>query len=452
MKRHPRHIGYAMMLASALLAGCVEDNGYCQDPGRDTSGAIADDLQEITLDIDSRATEYSGDVLDNELIHSYWVVFIDRNGSGKIVASAEATLSNPTDKTRLKVEVPNGTFRVYAFANISKAAVCASLGIPDYSFNVGRTAPDEYDMDNARIRVADNNRSLETGWSVDANIPMSGKTYYTVNKQTYQSYTVSVTRMLSKIEYEFKGRSSARLNIKSLTISSISKGGIPLFGFSTETLFNPNFTPSGAADYTHSLPQSGTLSMIPANDTNKTVSGHFYVPESRAAQTTDGNRFILGIRYARDGKADDTDYTVTYELTNFPRNYLIRLPIVITDYRITVDPMVDAPIGGYAPEVEKVNERESYVSYIGASKGKFRVNAYNVETGAKLRPSAYTLTFESGNTASIFDEQPTFDTASGLIRFTLKDRTGSADVRIKITVKATNQSYIRLIHIKNTKE
>lgn len=211
---------------------------------------------------------------------------------------------------------------------------------------------------------------------------------------------------------------------------------------------NGDFIISSTENLTVNINPGGSDNQIPANNRTKKVTGHFYIPESLSGKSG----FLLTVGYSRDNSPERTDYATTYDATAITRNSILRLPIVITDYKVTVDPLVDAPIGGYAPETESVDEQGCSVSYIGASKAKFRVNIFNVDGGARLSSSAYNLSFESGADNILFEEEPVFEKSSGTIRFNLKNITREAKVRVKITVRATNQSYIRIITIKNTKK
>lgn len=438
------------MLASALLAGCVEDNGYCADaPDNPSGGNSGADLQEITVNVASRS-DYEDGLLQNEKIHNYWMVFVNYNDNNKIVAATEVNLDRPVEADVVNVKVPNGSYKVYAFANISRQTVCEALGIPLSQTSVNVSFPAESVVKAARIMYADGGRKLAGNWALSANIPMSAIETVNVTKNTNQGFAIGLYRMLAKIEYEFTAVSTKKITVRSLQISPVTDCAIPLLTSYNTSLGVPNgdFTITSTENLTVNINPGGSDNQIPANDRNKKVTGHFYIPESLSGKSG----FLLTVGYSRDNSPERTDYATTYDATAITRNSILRLPIVITDYKVTVDPLVDAPIGGYAPETESVDEQGCSVSYIGASKAKFRVNIFNVDGGARLSSSAYNLSFESGADNILFEEEPVFEKSSGTIRFNLKNITREAKVRVKITVRATNQSYIRIITIKNTKK
>ncbi len=454
MKRHPRHIGIAIMLASAFLTGCVEDNGMCTDGPDNPAGETVDgELQDITLNlgpVENSRLGYEDNALSNEKIHDYWIAFVNYNDNNKVVATADVTLSRPSDADVVNIKVPKGSYYVYAFANLSRATVCRELGINVSRTRVGGTFPTLDEMKATRIMYADGGRKLDSSWDITANIPMTAWMTAQVTSVTNQDFNIGLYRMLAKIEYRFTAVSTRKITINSLAIGSITDCAIPLITNTNTYLGVPNseFKITSYETAEININPGGTGNQIPAGDKSKTVSGHFYVPESLAG----GSGFLLTVGYTRDNGTERFDYATTYDESAITRNSILRIPIVITDYKVTVDPIVGAPIGGYAPEVENIDEYGTSVSYIGATDARFRINIYPVDGGPRLRPSAYTLSFESGADAALFEETPALDTSTGIIRCKLKNLNLTARLKIKITLKTTGQSYIRVVTIKNTKK
>lgn len=198
------------MLASALLAGCVEDNGYCADAPDNPSGGNSDaGLQEITVNVASRS-DYEDGLLQNEKIHNYWMVFVNYNDNNKIVAATEVNLDRPVEADVVNIKVPNGSYKVYAFANISRQTVCDALGIPVSQASVNVSFPAESVVKAARIMYADGSRKLAGNWDLSANIPMSAIETVNVTKKTNQEFAIGLYRMLAKIEYEFTAVSTKK--------------------------------------------------------------------------------------------------------------------------------------------------------------------------------------------------------------------------------------------------
>ena len=52
-----------------------------------------------------------------EKIHTWWVAFVDKNGIVRRVASRPSSFTSYVDEERVEMNLPTGTYTIYAFAN-----------------------------------------------------------------------------------------------------------------------------------------------------------------------------------------------------------------------------------------------------------------------------------------------------------------------------------------------
>ena len=107
-----KHLMLALLTA-LIAASCSEDNTDDQDSeGRTVA---------VEMVISTRATGTpEAAQADVEKIHTWLVPFVDKDGIVRHVESRPAALTSYVDEERVEINLPTGTYTIYAFANISK--------------------------------------------------------------------------------------------------------------------------------------------------------------------------------------------------------------------------------------------------------------------------------------------------------------------------------------------
>ncbi len=186
-------------------------------------------MTHITLDLSSRrdgtraATGTPEDAAYNiEKIHTWWVAFVDRYGVVRAVVSRPDALTTYVEEEKLEVDVPTGTYTLYAFANISQQDLKTMTGV---SFTAGSTYAAN-SAETAQIKLLQD-------WDNDVDIPMSGKQSVTVTGRANEVFSIEVVRMLAKMDIQYINESIRDITINSLRMTQSPSDYIPLL---------PNYT------------------------------------------------------------------------------------------------------------------------------------------------------------------------------------------------------------------
>lgn len=217
-----RYLTYIFLAVLAVLTGCSDDNGL--ESGEFEEGVMT----RVSLRISSRrdATRATGNpedpAYDIELIHDWWVAFVDKYGTVRaVVTRPNGTADGYVEEEKIDVDVPTGTYTIYAFANLTQTELKTNTGL---QFTVGSAYPS--DVETAQWQILQH-------WSNTADLPMSGKQSVTVTGRANEVFSIEVVRMLAKMDIQFINESVKDITINSIKMSQSPSDYVPLL---------PNYT------------------------------------------------------------------------------------------------------------------------------------------------------------------------------------------------------------------
>ncbi len=382
-----------------------------------------------TKDIATRAlTSFDGDAVDNELIHTCVVVFVNA-GDGKV---AEVKDLDESDIKGFNVILGAGEYKAFAFANIDKDALTG------LSFTKGS---DFGEIDNEVFDVdADN-------LTADSNIPMSGYLYdievasngtVTLNGIPTNEVTITVVRMVGKLEFQFSNDSSSEITITEISVKPKASGVVELLPTWKEfgkTLESPNMELEGV-EVKGSIERTLTDFTI-EKDKGKDYS--FYVREMKSNLPT--GRFPIRIKYKKGTSAvEDTLTALLYDLTEINRNDWIRIPITLTDYKLKLDVEFYPPIGGYPPVNWTDVDDEYYVSFATGGWFSIETSVVNKANGTEIDTKKVEITKVEydENASEFFRKKPAIEASGELTGEIRSPLTTVKSSVVTITVKVTN--------------
>ncbi len=434
-------ITYLMLslLAAVFATSCSEESGH--DPEADGRTVAVD------MVIATRATGTpEAAQADVEKIHTWWVAFVDKNGIVRRVESRDPLLTSYVEQERIEVNVPTGTYTLYAFANITPQELKTETGL---EFTVGSAYP-------SAVETAE--YTLAQDWASGTDLPMSGKQQVTVTGRANEVFSIEVVRMLAKMDVRFANESRKQVTINSLKMSQSQTDKVPLL---------PNYThlesgwdtdvPCTAREYLRTY--SSLLAAAPVLDAYDGVSAKgyvdiFYVRESQANYNVTG-RYLMAVNITREGgHPEDLLFALTKDLRSIYRNDHVVIPIILSDYQVSLDVNFYPPIGGYPAVITEESDEGFYCKF--GTEGDFEIypkvedtyNGYALLYGTGNPKFTYSITSVS-DPSNIFTTAPTV-TSTGEILGELGTGTGTAYVDVEITVSrtgASDQIYDRRIYI-----
>ena len=434
-------ITYLMLslLAAVFATSCSEEIGH--DPEADGRTVAVD------MVIATRATGTPEAAQANvEKIHTWWVAFVDKNGIVRRVESRDPLLTSYVEQERIEVNVPTGTYTLYAFANITPQELKTETGL---EFIVGSAYP-------SAVETAE--YTLVQHWPSGKGLPMSGKQQVTVTGRANEVFSIEVVRMLAKMDVRFANESRKQVTINSLKLSQSATDVVPLLpdytylesGWDTDV-------PCTAREYLRTY--SSLLAAAPVLDAYHGVPAKgyddiFYVRESQANYNVTG-RYLMAVNITREGgHPEDLLFALTRDLRSIYRNDHIVIPIILSDYQVSLDVNFYPPIGGYPAVITEESDEGFYCKF--GTEGDFEIypkvedtyNGYALLYGTGDPKFTYTITTVS-DPSKIFTTVPAV-TSTGEILGELSKNTGTAYVDMEITVKrtgASDQIYDRRIYI-----
>ena len=215
--------------------------------------------------------------------------------------------------------------------------------------------------------------------------------------------------------------------------------------------------PCNARDYVRSY--ASLLADPPVLDayTGGSPKGYddiFYVRESQANYNVTG-RYLMAVNITREGgHAEDLLFALTKDLRSIYRNDHIVIPIILSDYQVSLDVNFYPPIGGYPAVITEESDEGFYCKF--GTEGDFEIypkvedsyNGYALLYGTGDPKFTYSITTIS-DPSDIFSTDPEV-TSTGEILGELSTNTGTAYVDVEITVSrtgVTDQIYDRRIYI-----
>lgn len=441
IKRYTYLIIY--IIATFFFAACTSD-----DVEREKAEG---EMAHVTMSLCTRATGTPESATESkELIHTWWVAFVNKTGNVQKVVSRSTAHVTGFEEESVELDIPTGTYTLYAFANITPSLYSAnSFTIEGLTFTEGESYPSA---------VETKTMTLANDWPND--IPMTGKQLVTVTGRANEVFSVEVVRMLAKMEFQFRNESISEITVNNLTMTKAPTDVVPLL---------PNYT------YLESgwpITADGTSNPLVRTYTSKTLAGFstvpasgftdiFYMIESQANYNF-ARRYMLNVNVTRTGSghSDDYMYALTKNLESIYRNDHVIIPIVLSDYMVDMEVNFYPPIGGYPAVISRDESKQQFFCEF-ATQGEFAVrphvldaaNGYSLvykEDGFSPSPYySYVITAIS-DPKPIFTGTPAIESTSGEILGRLNTNEGTAYIDVRITVKRTSgadQIYDRRIYI-----
>ena len=414
---------------SAIAAFALLTLSACHDDTPD--GKTTEESQEFTISTKPlTANEVIGN--DYENINNWKLIFVDRAGKIAAIVNRDPSKIDAVTQETFRTELPAGTYTVYAFANTYD-------WFDDYygisSLTVGSSLPAGFD--NMQYGAG-------AGWHEGLKLPMTGKKNVTITNRIDETFDIEVVRLYAKLQYEVTNQSTKSVTLNNIEILPMAMGPIPMFPDYTSLGNPPTATLDGTTYTTVKLDLNQSITTEPTKLTG-------YVREGFASSHPTG-RYAIKVSINRDGKAEELLYALTHELTYINRNDWINIPIVITDYNLSVDVNFYPPIGGYPAVVKEVKNEEYYIKF--GTEGRFAItpHMYDAANGGEMltnkQMSASIKSISDPN--GIFTTKPTFDATTDEIVGELNANTGTATVTLSFTVKQTDLvefTYERIIFI-----
>lgn len=414
-------------------------------------------MTHVSMTIGTRATGVpETTTINDELIHSWWVVFVNNAGNVQKIVSRPVGLTTYVEEEKVELDIPVGTYTLYAFANIAPSASSAgSVTIAGLTFTEGAASPTATDIE-AKTFVLTNGHT--------GSIPMTGKQGVKVTGRVNQTFSIEVVRMLAKMEMQYSNKSTAALSINSLSIKQVQKTPVSLL---------PNYTwlndgwpfanlSTAATTYTRSYNGSPlpVISLDAKGGSKPSATDIFYMMESQADYATPSQSYLMTLNVTRGGNTDNLYFTLDKtKIQTIYRNDHVIVPLTITDFIVGLDAHFYPPIGGYPAVItEDKDKDEFYVTF--KTQGDFEImpTVYNASTRTnvyypKWDYSSTTVTVSDPD--NIFESSkggklPTIDTTTGELLGKLNTNEGTAviDVEIKVEVSSgVYQVYPRRIYI-----
>ena len=445
MKIHTIYILLIAMACAMLPASCASDNGDSPDGGYgrpvDISVNISVPAPTATLTPDGFRPQ--APETDNELIHNWKVVFIDNSGTVRAIFDGGDINGVGKHADTFKGELPTGTYKVYAFANIPPAAFTSHTAT---TFTVGSAVAnsDGLALDNAIFH------GLENSKDPNLLVPMTGTRTVTVTGRTEEPFAIEVTRLLAKVEFTF-----SNLTDRSVTINSVSFG--PKYTGDAKMFHNPAGRPE--------IPATATLTTAPVLDGNalrastmapgvgydEGAHGWLYLHESVPDSHPTG-RYLVNVELTRaDGTTDVvTALTQADVIPYINRNDYIQIPIAISDWLVDFDVLFYPPIGGYPAVLKESQGKDFYFKF--GTQGTFnlipRIRRAQADS-PYLQPSQYEITVSAAPPTSTFFTKVPAPDSNGEIIGELSGEEGTAAINVSVHIKgtATDLIYTRTIYI-----
>lgn len=393
---------------------------------------------------------------DNELINSYFVIFVHAAGSnsGRIasIVNRDNSKTNAVQWETIETKIPEGQYTIYAFANVSKADVEAAAKT---TFSVNSQMPD---LSNVvwNFLPTRNTSTL---------VPMSNKMSVSFTSHSNPGFAIEVVRMIGKVQFYFRNITSNPLTVVDYKVTPLSNSGY-LFGkvstgapvipetANQETVFNASLTDAEALE-------------VPVYQTIYTTSQPFcfYTSESNITPEVHPTEkyvmtFNLKRKYGSEDIFEEQRYAITPDLFSYiRRNQYIIQPITFTDWVLEPRPRFYPPIGGY-PEIELESEnsyRECYARFTSPAGGVFAIdpqlrNLARPDVWVPLSDETYVedYSISVNDIDGIFKTAPAFK--SGEIIGTFNGNKGRGKITFNVTIKISNDMtrlYQRDLYIVN---
>lgn len=436
MNKMKQHIYKAMLwllpwLCAVPLASCSFDDDI--DQGGDGTATLQ---LSITAreegDLNTRADEEVG--TNGEYMHNLCVLIVGDNNvvtkkllpntDDEFVGNTAAQQGNLKSWVSDPFTLPEGTYTVYAFANIDTYYddLWGSLtGLGDNE----NLSDLNVDIDNIVLE----DPAAKLNFADDKFIPMSAKQQVVVTAAT-KSISIGLDRLVSKIRMSISGKANTK-------VTALSFGGYAdkITLFSDKTLEGATYTTTKNI----TVPGDGTLKADGTGTTGTLVIPDFYVNSSPA-----DHKFNVSV-------TTDEMNGITYEATTvrgeLPRNSIFPLTLQLNDYGLDLAAQCwVSPIGSLPVEVQITGFDNTYQIVVPEGcQFEFTVNGINGAT-AGVTDLSCTWNMPDGVSGIAFDGETTgVTTVKGHV-------TASAgktfDLSLLVTWKDNGATYNRTYTVK----
>lgn len=436
MNKMKQHIYKAMLwllpwLCAVPLASCSFDDDI--DQGDDGTATLQ---LSITAreegDLNTRADEEVG--TNGEYMHNLCVLIVDDknvvtkkllpNTDDEFAGNTAAQQGNLKSWVSDPFTLPEGTYTVYAFANIdtyydnlwgSLAGLGDNENLSDLNVDIDNIVLED---PAAKLNFADGKF-----------IPMSAKQTVVVTAAT-KSISIGLDRLVSKIRMSISGKANTK-------VTALSFGGYAdkITLFSDKTLEGATYTTTKNI----TVPGDGTLKADGTGTTGTLVIPDFYVNSSPA-----DHKFNVSV-------TTDEMNGITYEATTargeLPRNSIFPLTLQLNDYGLDLEAQCwVSPIGSLPVEVSVGFTQDTYeITVPEGCQFEFTVNGINGAT-AGVTDLSCTWNMPDGVSGIAFDGATTgVTTVKGHV-------TASAgktfDLSLLVTWKDNGATYNRTYTVK----
>ena len=437
MNKMKQHIYKAMLwllpwLCAVLLASCSFDDDI--DTGDDGTATLQ---LSITAreegDLNTRADEVG---TNGEYMHNLCVLIVDGNNvvTKKLLPNTDDEFAGNTaaQQGNLKSWVsdpftlPEGTYTVYAFANIDTyydnlwgSLTGLQSGASLTTLNV--------DIDNIVL----DDPAAKINFAEGKFIPMSAKQQVVVTATT-KSISIGLDRLVSKIRMSITGKADTK-------VTALSFGGYAdkITLFSDKALEGEAYTTTK----TINVPGDGTLKADGTGTTGTLVIPDFYVNSSPADHK-------FNVRVTTD-EMNGVTYEATTSRGELPRNSIFPLTLQLNDYGLDLAAQCwVSPIGSLPVEVQITGFDNTYQIVVPEGcQFAFTVNGINGAT-AGVTDLSCTWNMPDGVSGIAFDGETTgVTTVKGHVTASVGK---TVDLSLLVTWKDNGATYNRTYIVKLT--
>lgn len=370
-----------IFIAMIIMAACTKDS---EDGNANSESA---ELVPITFSIGTRAVDAGNapagfslediDSLgsDNELINSYFVIFVHAAGSnnGRIasIISRDASRTQPVQWEQIETVIPEGNYTVYAFANVSQEEVQTAA---KSTFYVNAKMPDLSNVAWTFAPTRDGNTL----------VPMSNVMSVNFSSHANPGFAIEVVRIIGKVQFFFRNLTASSLTVTDYKVTPLCDKGY-LFRKGVSPIPQIPASSNQNVAFAAGMTEAEALSLPNGSENYVTSSAFmFYTSESHITPNVHPTEhyvmtFNLKRKYGTEEVVEEQRYALTPNVFSYiRRNQYILQPITFTDWVIEPQARFYPPIGGY-PEVELESEdsyRECYARFSSPADGVFVINPF----------------------------------------------------------------------------
>lgn len=453
-------------MALAMITACSTDTSLPDVPH--TPVALRLVLGTASTSVDTRAAWNDPNAADGEMMKTAYVVMV--NNTSRQVTHIVPVIPSATESEQEVVKyitTESGAYSFYSFGNVAPTAIkksttqtaavsdndeLQSITIEGQTFTVGATAPTAEALAAATATTAYNNYTAPA-----TGLPMSNSETYNVSADT--TIVLQLYRRMGKMRFTLRNAMGTGVSVSGITLDGVTADNTPQYLFPRKLA---NGVPTAVFDGIGAHTTATFSPYAPGDDAPLALAADasqtlpdVYVNESLTPHAT--NTFPLTIRLKRDGDTDFLDRHALLNLTEFPRNTLISVPLALTDYDVSFRAWLYPPIGGYPSVTIQRNDDEFYATFSGEGDIMLTAQIYSLadrnapEKWFTLQDtSRVTITdFRVTDATPIFTTAPHIDATTGEILGTLSGASGTASLRLTLQIRvndAQTQVYNRTVY------